>query len=44
MAHLLHPNIVLLMGACVESTYSENNWAIITEYMPRGDLYVIVNN
>ncbi len=40
MAHLLHPNILLLMGACVESHYGENNWAIVTEFMPRGDLYV----
>lgn len=41
MAHLLHPNIVLLMGACLESHYGENNWAIITEFLPRGDLYII---
>lgn len=35
---------VLLMGACVESHYGENNWAIITEYMPRGDLYGILHD
>eukprot|EP01128_Nolandella_sp_AFSM9_P008353 TRINITY_DN498_c0_g1_i2.p1 TRINITY_DN498_c0_g1~~TRINITY_DN498_c0_g1_i2.p1 ORF type:complete len:584 (-),score=112.98 TRINITY_DN498_c0_g1_i2:95-1846(-) len=44
MAHLLHPNIVLLMGACLESHYGENNWAIITEFLPRGDLYGIIHD
>jgi len=32
------------MGACTEEQYGENNYAIVMEYMPRGDLHTLLHN
>jgi len=44
MARLRNPNILLCMGACTEEEYGQNNYAIVMEYMPRGDLHTLLNN
>jgi len=44
MARLRNPNILLCMGACTEEEYGQNNYAIVMEYMPRGDLHSLVHN
>jgi serine/threonine protein kinase len=44
MARLRNPNILLCMGACTEEQYGENNYAIVMEYMPRGDLHSLLHN
>jgi len=44
MARLRNPNILLCMGACTEEQYGENNYAIVMEYMPRGDLHTLLHN
>jgi len=40
MIHLRHPNVILFMGAC----YEAGNMMIITELMPKGDVYSIVHS
>eukprot|EP00029_Vermamoeba_vermiformis_P009351 TRINITY_DN4633_c1_g1_i1.p1 TRINITY_DN4633_c1_g1~~TRINITY_DN4633_c1_g1_i1.p1 ORF type:complete len:529 (-),score=229.48 TRINITY_DN4633_c1_g1_i1:181-1767(-) len=40
MTHLRHPNIVLFMGACTEPSHL----AIVTELMPRGNLFDILHS
>lgn len=37
---LRHPNVVLLMGACIEP----GHFAIVTEYMPRGTLHSVLKD
>lgn len=37
---LRHPNIVLFMGAC----FSPPNFAIVTEFMERGNLYAVLHD
>uniref|UniRef100_A0A6B2L2V6 Protein kinase domain-containing protein n=1 Tax=Arcella intermedia TaxID=1963864 RepID=A0A6B2L2V6_9EUKA len=44
MASLRNPNILLCMGACTEEEYGQNNYAIVMEYMPRGDLHTLLHN
>jgi len=44
MARLRNPNILLCMGACTEEEYGQNNYAIVMEYMPRGDLHSLLHN
>lgn len=39
MATVVHPNIVLLMGACTEGS----NWAMVTEFCGKGDLNGILH-
>eukprot|EP01123_Difflugia_compressa_P003664 TRINITY_DN148_c0_g1_i1.p1 TRINITY_DN148_c0_g1~~TRINITY_DN148_c0_g1_i1.p1 ORF type:complete len:522 (-),score=81.39 TRINITY_DN148_c0_g1_i1:279-1844(-) len=43
MARLRNPNILLCMGACTEEEYGQNNYAIVMEYMPRGDLHTLIH-
>lgn len=35
MSHLSHPNIVLFMGACLDATFANSEWVIVSEYLPR---------
>eukprot|EP01125_Pyxidicula_operculata_P001978 TRINITY_DN11964_c0_g1_i1.p1 TRINITY_DN11964_c0_g1~~TRINITY_DN11964_c0_g1_i1.p1 ORF type:complete len:529 (-),score=121.69 TRINITY_DN11964_c0_g1_i1:95-1681(-) len=44
MARLLHPNILLCMGACTEEDFGQNNYAIVMEFMPRGDLHHLLHS
>jgi len=39
MSAVIHPNIVLLLGAATD----ERPWAMVTELMPRGDLQHILH-
>lgn len=39
MATLRHPNVVLFMGVCTAAP----NYAIVTEYMPRGSLWGVLH-
>jgi len=43
MARLRNPNILLCMGACTEQEYGQNNYAIVMEFMPRGDLHTLLH-
>eukprot|EP01123_Difflugia_compressa_P002404 TRINITY_DN13121_c0_g1_i1.p1 TRINITY_DN13121_c0_g1~~TRINITY_DN13121_c0_g1_i1.p1 ORF type:complete len:529 (-),score=67.18 TRINITY_DN13121_c0_g1_i1:153-1697(-) len=43
MARLHHPNILICLGACTEVAFGQN-YAIVMEYMPRGDLHSILHN
>ncbi|XP_010538797.1 PREDICTED: RGS domain-containing serine/threonine-protein kinase A isoform X2 [Tarenaya hassleriana] len=40
MKKLRHPNVLLFMGA----VYSQERFAIVTEFMPRGSLFKILHN
>jgi len=45
MARLLHPNILLCMGACTETTdLGEHKYVMVIDYMPRGDLHKLLHN
>lgn len=45
MARLLHPNILLCMGACTEKTeIGEHKYVMVMDYMPRGDLHKLLHN
>jgi serine/threonine protein kinase len=44
MVQLVNPHIVLCMGACIEEEDGDNHYAIILEYMHRGNLHNLIHD
>jgi len=40
---LLHPNVLLLMGVCIEENGAQSKLILVTELMPRGSVYDLIH-